>query len=100
MKWLFSFASFLSLGLGEILQNGQLRENPYPGQAAVVSVTSNGAWKSYSPNATELSYKGRWDSKYISWWSAPGLKFGYTGQNVAISFGNYTDPGGSLPDDF
>ncbi|KAI9749811.1 MAG: hypothetical protein M4579_006725 [Chaenotheca gracillima] len=87
-------ASLLSAAAtAEILENGQPRENPYPGQAPVVNVANNSTWKSYPPNAHQLSYKGRWDSKYISWWSAPGLKFGFTGQNLAISFGNYTDAG-------
>ena len=31
--------------------------------------------------------------KAVPWWSAPGLKFAYTGNAVAISFGNHTDPG-------
>ena len=94
MQLFFILTVFLSLAFGEILQNGQVRENPYPGQTTIVSVPKNGMWKSYLPNATEISYKGRWDSKYISWWSAPGLKLGFTGQAVAISFGNYTDPSG------
>ena len=95
MRFVAAFASFLAIAYGEILQNGQLRNDPYPGQAMAVSLAANSAWRSHLPNATQLSYKGRWDSKYISWWSAPGLKFGFTGQDVAISFGNYTDPGGS-----
>ena len=94
MKVHIVFALLFSFAFGAILQNGQLRDNPYPGQAALVSVAADSAWKSYTPNASELSYKGRWDSKYISWWSAPGLKFGFLGQDVAISFGNYTTPGG------
>ena len=87
-------AGCASLASAEILQNGQLREGPYPGQAPVLSLARNSSsWRSYSPNATELSYKSRWDSKHISWWSAPGLKFGFTGSDVAITFGQYTDPG-------
>ena len=96
MKLFLLLSVFLACTFGEILQNGQLRADPYPGQATVVAAAASSGWKSYPPNATQLSYKGRWDSKYISWWSAPGLKFGFTGQDVAISFGNYTDPGGSL----
>ena len=80
-----------ALSSAAILQNGQLRDDPYPGQAAIVSLLTNPAFKVYPPNASEISYKGRWDSRYTSWWSAPGLKFGFTGDNVALSFGQYTD---------
>lgn len=93
---LFTFLlHILPLVAASILQNGQLRSNPYPGQAAavIVSEDTNTTWKAYAPSAYELSYKGRWDSKHISWWSAPGLKFGFSGDNVAISFGKYTDLG-------
>jgi hypothetical protein len=69
-----------------ILQNGQVRDTVFP-NTSIASVTSNPA------NATEISYKGRWDDKHISWWSAPGLKFGFTGDKVAISFGKYTSDG-------
>ena len=94
MRFISLLASCVSLAYAAILQNGQLRENPYPGQAPVLPLARNSSsWKSYSPNTTELSYKGRWDSKHISWWSAPGLKFGFTGSDVAITFGQYTDPG-------
>ncbi|EAW11699.1 SGNH/GDSL hydrolase family protein [Aspergillus clavatus NRRL 1] len=48
-----------------ILENGQPRLNPYPGQADIISLDKN-AWKTYKPNAKEISYKGRWDSKHIS----------------------------------
>ncbi|KAK3298511.1 Lipase, GDSL-like protein [Chaetomium fimeti] len=73
-----------------ILQNGQVREVNFPDTRVDPSAHS---FKTYPPNATEISYKGRWDSQYVSWWSAPGIKFGYTGQTVAISFGNLTDDG-------
>jgi len=42
------------------------------------------AWKTYRPSAKELLYLGRWDKKYISWWSGHGLKFGFTGEKVCI----------------
>ncbi|MCJ1288074.1 hypothetical protein MMC26_007427 [Xylographa opegraphella] len=95
MRVLAILLALVSVTVAEILQNGQLRANPYPGQVGTIAITASNSseWKAYPPNATELSYKGRWDSKYISWWSAPGLKFGFTGDNVAISFGNYTDAG-------
>lgn len=94
MKFLSSLLALLPLTLATILQNGQPRENPYPGQATLVAAESNStAWKTYPADATEISYKGRWDSKHISWWSAPGLKFGFTGNNVALTFGQYTSQG-------
>jgi len=93
MRFLTSFLAVLSCASALILQNGQPRDNPYPGQATLLTTASSKAWKSYSPSASEISYKGRWDSKHISWWSAPGLKFGFTGNNVALSFGPYTDAG-------
>ncbi|KAK2758326.1 hypothetical protein FQN54_004174 [Arachnomyces sp. PD_36] len=82
-----------TLASATVLQNGQVRENPYPGQAPEVTIAANSTWKSYPQDAPELSYKGRWDSQYISWWSAPGLKFGFTGPRVAIDFGPHTSPG-------
>ena len=94
MRLLPLLSTLVGLASAEIYQNDQPRDNPYPGQAPVISLASSASsWNTYPPNAPELSYKGRWDSQFISWWSAPGLKFGFTGQNVAISFGNYTDPG-------
>ncbi|KAE8342096.1 hypothetical protein BDV24DRAFT_162651 [Aspergillus arachidicola] len=71
-----------------ILENGQERLNPYPGQAEEVSVDDS--WKSYGADASEISYKGRWDSSYTSWWSVPGVKFGFTGDKLAVSFGDNT----------
>lgn len=59
----------------------------------IASVASDRSWRTYGPSASEISYKGRWDSKHISWWSAPGLKFSFIGDKVAIGFGNYTSPG-------
>ena len=84
----FSFLVLIFPTSGTILQNGQVRPTDYPDTAVS---TINPDWTTYPPNSSELSYKGRWDDKYISWWSAPGLKFGFTGSDVAISFGNYTD---------
>lgn len=53
-----------------ILQNGQVREDTNYPDTRIPTVSANGtAWKTYGPNATELSYKGRWDSKHISWWA-------------------------------
>jgi hypothetical protein len=76
-----------------ILQNGQVRPNNYPFTAIPSISTSNTTWRTYPPSAPELSYKGRWDDQYISWWSAPGLKFGFQAENVALSFGKHTSEG-------
>lgn len=85
-------AAFTSLASATILQNGQIRPNDYPNTAITLS-SYNSSWHTYSPSAPELSYKGRWDEKHISWWSAPGLKFGFQAEQVAITFGNYTSDG-------
>ncbi|KAF2130937.1 acetylxylan esterase [Dothidotthia symphoricarpi CBS 119687] len=88
-----SFLALATLASSVILQNGQVRETNYP-DTKIASIGSNTTgWKTYGPNATELSYKGRWDKKHISWWAAPGLKFGFEGQDVAITFGEYTSQG-------
>ncbi|KAB8069341.1 SGNH hydrolase-type esterase domain-containing protein [Aspergillus leporis] len=71
-----------------ILENGQERLDPYPGQVSEVSIDPS--WRSYDADASEFSYKGRWDSSYTSWWSVPGLKFGFTGDKLALSFGKNT----------
>lgn len=85
--------SLVSFTSGTILQNGQVRQTNYPNTTIASISSTNASWTAYPPNAPELSYKGRWDNQYISWWSAPGLKFGFQADNVAISFGNYTSPG-------
>jgi len=84
---LSAIAAFSGVALATILQNGQVRITNYPD--TVIDPTAY-TWTDYPASAPELSYKGRWDSKYISWWSAPGLKFGFTGEYVAITFGPYT----------
>lgn len=58
--------SAVGLCTATILQNGQVRITDYPDTQIEPTAQS---WRSYPPDATELSYKGRWDSKYISWWS-------------------------------
>ncbi|KAK4453381.1 SGNH hydrolase-type esterase domain-containing protein [Podospora aff. communis PSN243] len=73
-----------------ILQNGQVRITDFKNTAVDRSTLS---LRTYPRNATEISYQGRWDSNYVSWWSAPGLKFGYTGSQVGITFGPSTSPG-------
>jgi hypothetical protein len=76
-----------------ILQNGQVRPNNYTSTSIPIITTSDNNWRTYPPSAPELSYKGRWDDQYISWWSAPGLKFGFQADSVALSFGEYTSEG-------
>lgn len=86
--------AFAALTSATILQNGQVRPTDYPNTSiASIANTTSSTWTTYPPSASELSYKGRWDDKYISWWSAPGLKFGFQAERVAISFGRYTSPG-------
>ncbi|KAK0749328.1 SGNH hydrolase-type esterase domain-containing protein [Schizothecium vesticola] len=82
--------ALLSRVSGTILQNGQVRITNFPNTRVDPSAHS---FTTYPQNATQISYQGRWDSKYVSWWSAPGLKFGFTGPQVAISFGPLTSPG-------
>ncbi|SPB42536.1 unnamed protein product [Aspergillus niger] len=75
-----------------ILQNGQVREDPYPGQAKAISL-DNGSWRTYQPDASEIAYKGRWDSKHVSWWSLPGIKLGFTGeQSQTGAMDKFIDP--------
>lgn len=89
---LLDIATFLTLCSCTILQNGQVRITDYP-NTVLNSLSTNCSWTSFPPNSTEISYKGRWDTQYISWWSAPGLKFGFQSEQVAIEFGNYTSDG-------
>ncbi|KAL4983319.1 SGNH hydrolase-type esterase domain-containing protein [Aspergillus falconensis] len=76
-----------------ILENGQRRLDPYPGQAQLLEDGVEEGWKTYDADAEEISYKGRWDKQHISWWSAPGIKFAFTGERMALSFGEHTDDG-------
>jgi hypothetical protein len=83
----------LSTVSATILQNGQVRPNNYTSTAIPTITTNNTTWRTYPPSAPELSYKGRWDDQHISWWSAPGLKFGFQAESVALSFGKHTSEG-------
>lgn len=49
-----------------ILQNGQARTTQYPDTRIDPSAYS---FETYRADASEISYKGRWDSKHVSWWS-------------------------------
>ncbi|KAJ5888721.1 CAZyme family CE2 [Penicillium taxi] len=86
-----SLSCLLWSAAATILQNGQVREDPYPGQVSQVSIDDS--WNTYGPDAPEISYKGRWDSSHISWWSAPGIKLQFSGDKLAISFGSSTTDG-------
>ena len=93
-NFVVGLCALASLTTATIFQNDQIRDNPYPGQATLVTNAADAtAWKIFPANTTEISYKGRWDANYISWWSVPGVKFGFTGPDVALSFGKYTSPG-------
>jgi hypothetical protein len=59
-------AALAALAKGTILQNGQAKITDYPD---TLIDPSTYALETYDANATELSYKGRWDSQKISWWS-------------------------------
>lgn len=60
----YFFTFFLALVSATILENGQARKDPYPGQVSKINLDNS--WKSYQPDASEISYKGRWDSKHVS----------------------------------
>ncbi|GFF30142.1 hypothetical protein IFM58399_02489 [Aspergillus lentulus] len=77
--WLFGASA-------TILENGQARLNPYPGQTEVITLDKK-TWRTYKPGVKEISYKGRWDDK------APGFKLAFTGERLALSFGQYTSQG-------
>ncbi|KAF9889035.1 hypothetical protein FE257_008012 [Aspergillus nanangensis] len=95
MRAFWALPLFSLYAAATILENGQPRLDPYPGQAQLLSPVGNSSaeWKTYQPGSKEISYKGRWDDQHISWWSAPGVKFAFTGQKLALSFGQYTDKG-------
>lgn len=90
---LFLLLACWGLTSATVLQNGQVRPTDYPNTAITAMSAYNSSWNTYPPSAPELSYKGRWDDKHVSWWSAPGLKLGFQAEQVAISFGNYTSDG-------
>ncbi|KDN62128.1 putative GDSL-like Lipase/Acylhydrolase [Colletotrichum sublineola] len=80
----------VSAATATILENGRPRVTDFPNTK--VDLTT-GDYETYGADAPEISYKGRWDSKKISWWAAPGIKFGFTGQTVAVTFGPHTISG-------
>jgi outer membrane murein-binding lipoprotein Lpp len=61
--WALALGSIVE---GTILQNGQVREVNFPNTKVDVAASK---FKTYNADAAELSYKGRWDSKKVSFWS-------------------------------
>jgi hypothetical protein len=59
--------TLVSQAAAVILQNGQVRITNFP-DTKVASFNA-ASYKSYDANATEISYKGRWDSKKVSFWA-------------------------------
>lgn len=64
---LASGLAFVASVSGTILQNGQVRITNFPDTR--VASLDGAAYKSYDATATEISYKGRWDSKKVSFWA-------------------------------
>ena len=65
-----TWALALTLGRlveGTILQNGQVRVTNFPDTR--ISNLSAYDFNTYDAAAAEISYKGRWDSKKVSFWS-------------------------------
>ncbi|KAJ9143668.1 Lipase, GDSL-like protein [Coniochaeta hoffmannii] len=87
---LAQYLGMLPLVAGTILMNGQVKQTNYPNTKVDLTGTT---FTTYPANATEISYQGRWDSKHVSWWSAPGIRLAFTGQTLAIAFGNLTSDG-------
>lgn len=49
-----------------ILENGRPRVTDFPDTKVELAVDN---YETYDADADEISYKGRWDSKKISWWA-------------------------------
>jgi hypothetical protein len=64
VAWLGSTLLLSLHAAATILQNGQVRDDPYPGQAPRIELDDS--WRSYDADVEEISYKGRWDSKHVS----------------------------------
>jgi hypothetical protein len=63
---LSAILAFACVAFATILENGRPRPTDYPDTKIDPEAYD---WKTYQADAHELSYKGRWDSKHISWWS-------------------------------
>lgn len=68
-------ATTISLASATIFQNDQVRITDYPN---TVIDPDDYDFTTYPPSSAELSYKGRWDSKYISWWRKVNRFFYYS----------------------
>ena len=64
--WAAAGLVLLSRASATILQNGQVRITHFPDTRIDPAAYS---FATYPANASEISYQGRWDSKYVSWWS-------------------------------
>lgn len=49
-----------------ILENGRPRITDFPDTKVNLA---DGQYETYNADVEEISYKGRWDSKMISWWA-------------------------------
>jgi hypothetical protein len=96
IKPFLRFVALVTIANTITLQNVQVRDTYYPDTRidSIGGGWNSTAWSTYDANASEPSYKGRWDRQHVSWWAAPGLRFGFEGEDVAITFGQYTSNGG------
>lgn len=78
MRVIHRFLAFFTLAVttATILENGQVRENPYPGQVSAIALDNS--WRTYQPDTPEISYKGRWDSQHVSCMSTPHPFLGFS----------------------
>ena len=87
-----AIASIIATVNAVILQDGQVRERHFLDTRIddIGNEWNSTVWNTYRANSSALSYKGRWDSQRISWWAASGLRIGFEGEDVAITFRQYT----------
>lgn len=52
---------------GTILENGHVRDTNFPDTK--INASEHDFESFPAADAKELSYKGRWDSKRVSWWA-------------------------------
>ncbi|KAJ5234650.1 uncharacterized protein N7469_003818 [Penicillium citrinum] len=109
---LFGLLAFSLSATATILENGQERLDPWPGQAPQIDLDDS--WKTYEADEPEVAFKGRWDSQHGGRSSspvfpiplplatianddpdirAPGIKTEFTGNKLAVSFGPKTSDG-------
>ncbi|KAK5800855.1 hypothetical protein VI817_003067 [Penicillium citrinum] len=61
---LFGLLAFSLSATATILENGQERLDPWPGQAPQIDLDDS--WKTYEADEPEVAFKGRWDSQHVS----------------------------------